>query len=203
MMKCDTGKIGPVLLLIAVGWLFNPSNQRNLLGQQLTSNPSRSSGEGASSSEQEKPTTQTQENLPGQPADLPPEIIELLQQQAGEKPELMTYFPPLRLGYRLMLLAGAALIMLAGIIICRYLSFRGDITIGENSLFLLLGFFGGLAAMFVGCAWVGNLYLHLASAACTALSGYIITAFCLPQFALMRRWVAGPPSPKPSKGDNP
>ncbi len=130
----------------------------------------------------------------------PGELWELLQQQDQQDLEARVVFTLLKPTHRILLAAAAVMILGAAVIICRRLRTQEGIFGQESNIFLLFGFFGSIAAMFVACAWVGNLYLHLVAAACTAVSGFTITAFLTPQFTLTRRWVVGPAPPNPSEG---
>ncbi|KPK77056.1 MAG: hypothetical protein AMJ79_04485 [Phycisphaerae bacterium SM23_30] len=202
-MNRQTIKISLILLsMTAVGMFPPPADTRNLAGRQAATAPPVSSEDKPSSTEQEKsPITVNQDPaLPPEP--LPAELWELLQQQARQNQAPQVIFTPLRPIHRILLLAAAALIVLGSVVVCRRLSSQDGVFVREINIFLLFGFLSGIAAMFVACACVGNLYLHLAAAACTVLSGFSIAALLMPQFTLTRRWVAGPPRENPPQGDN-
>ena len=135
---------------------------------------------------------------------IPPELFEQLLQRGDIKSNQDILLLPQRIEpTRRILLIGLAGVILAGaVILCRYLYHQTSWVNGENEIFLLFGFFGSIAALVIACVCVGSIFLHLAAAACTAVSGFAITAFLVPQFATLRRWVIGVSCPE-TKGDNP
>ncbi len=142
-------------------------------------------------------STATEEEGSTRPV-IPPEVLEQLMHQSNMKPNQDILLLPQRIGpTRRILLFGLAGAILAGaVILCRYLYHQTSWLNGENEIFLLFGFFGSIAALVIACVCVGSIFLHLAAAACTAVSGFAISAFLVPQFATLRRWVTGVSCPE-------
>jgi hypothetical protein len=123
---------------------------------------------------------------------IPPELLRQIQSFPDEPQAIKISIPVLKPIGRLLLLLLALIVTFASIITCRYIHTRNYFD-GQNSVFLLLGFFGAIVALLIAAACVGSLYLHLAAAVCTITSGFCLMAFLLPQFELTRRWVTGTP----------
>ena len=126
-----------------------------------------------------------------EPKQIPPEVLEMLLQQSPQNQGTAEIFRPLNTPYRILLLGIAVIILFLGIVICRYLSWSAIWSAQENTIFLFFGFMGALSGLFIACGCIGSVYLHVASAVCTAISGFTIGAFLAPQFSLTRRWVIG------------
>ena len=136
-----------------------------------------------------------------EPMPIPPEVLEMLLQQANQEPGFAESFRPLNASYRILLLGVAVIIIFLGVLICRYLRGLSSWHAQENAIFLFFGFPGALSALFIACGCVGSLYLHVAAAACTAISGFTIAALLVPQFSLTRRLVLGNRHGKLTPGD--
>ncbi len=126
-----------------------------------------------------------------EPVQIPPEVLEMLLQQTGPHQAPTEIYSPLNTPYRILLLGVAVVILFTGIMICRYLSGSATWAAQENTIFLFFGFMGALSGLFIACGCIGSVYLHVASAVCTAISGFIIAGFLAPQFSLTHRWVIG------------
>ena len=136
-----------------------------------------------------------------EPTQIPPEVLEMLLQQTSQNQGTAGIFRPLNTGSRLLLLGVGVVILFLGIMICRYLSGLAIWSAQENAIFLFFGFMGALSGLFITCGCIGSEYLHVASAACTAISGFIIGAFLAPQFSVTRRWVIGSQCQNLTPGD--
>lgn len=122
---------------------------------------------------------------------IPPEVLQRLmknvpidQAPAGQLPLLSTH-------RRFAMAAVALSVLIIGLLICNLL--HGHKKIEEiGSVYFLFGVFGGLAGLCLATACTGSLFLHLASAVCTFVSGFCISAFLLPQLQFIRKWLIGP-----------
>ena len=141
------------------------------------------------------------ENVRQEPIEIPPEVLEMLLQQTNQDQGSTAVFRPLKASYRILLLGVAGLILFLGILICRYLIGLTSWYAQENAIFLFFGFMGALAALFIACGCIGSVYLHVASAACTTVSGFTIGAFLTPQFTITRYWVIGSRRKNGTPGD--
>ena len=121
---------------------------------------------------------------------LPPELLRQLHPLAEQPQAVVVAIPRLGTIARLLLILLAAIVIFASIIICRFICSQNYFDC-QNSVFLLLGLFGAIAALVIAAACVGSLYLHLAAAVCTIISGFCLMAFLFPQFDLTRQWVTG------------
>jgi len=123
---------------------------------------------------------------------LPPELLRQLQKLPDQPQAVVVALPRLGTTARLLLILLAVIVIFASIIICRFIYSQNYFNC-QNSVFLLLGLFGAIAALVIAAACVGSLYLHLAAAVCTIISGFCLMAFLFPQFELTRQWVTGTP----------
>jgi len=123
---------------------------------------------------------------------IPPEVLRQLQKLPDQPQAVVVAIPRLGTTGRLLLLLLAVIVIFASIIICRFINSQNYFD-SQNSVFLLLGLFGAIAALVIATACVGSLYLHLAAAVCTIISGFCLMAFLFPQFDLTRQWVTGTP----------
>jgi len=137
------------------------------------------------------PTSDKQSN-PSKPLSIPPELLRQLQKLPDQPQAVIVAVPRLQTTARLLLILLALIVLFASIIICRFISSQNYIG-SQNSVFLLLGLFGAMAALIIAAACVGSLYLHLAAAVCTIISGFCLMAFLFPQFDLTRQWITGTP----------
>jgi biotin carboxyl carrier protein len=206
LSQCSFALLGHEKSLVSAGLSpvpnLNPQPVRQM-ARQSANQPARQAE--SQTDQQTEPmmgqTDRQMEQTDQQTAPMPGELWELLQRQSRPEQGAGVVFTLLRPVDRMLLLGGAVMILLAGVIICRRLRTPEGIFRDESNIFLLFGFFGSISAMFAACGCVGYLYLHLAAAVCTALSGFSITAFLAPQFSLTRRWVVGPEHQKPAEGD--
>jgi hypothetical protein len=142
-----------------------------------------------------KPAPQNPEkSSPG----IPPEVLRQFHPHADQPQAVVVAIPRLGTTGRLLLLLLAVIVIFASIIICRFIN-RQNYFDSQNSVFLLLGMFGAIAALVIATACVGSLYLHLSATVCTIISGFCLMAFLFPQFELTRKWVTG--TPKQSDAD--
>ncbi len=142
--------------------------------------------------------TNNEKPNPSAPSSIPPEVLRQLMQNPEQSQPVAISIPRLGTTGRLLVLLLAVIVIFASIIICRFIhnqNYFGD----QNSVFLVLGLFGAIAALAIASACVGSLYLHLAAIICTIISGFCLMAFLFPQFDLTRQWVTG--TPKPSDTD--
>lgn len=125
---------------------------------------------------------------------IPPELLRQIQKLPEQPQAVVVTIPRLDTIGRLLLLLVALTVLFASIITCRFIhrqNYFGD----QNSIFLMLGLFGAIAALIIAAACVGSLFLHLAAIICTMISGFCLMAFLFPQFDLTRQWVTGTPEP--------
>lgn len=137
------------------------------------------------------PTSDKQSN-PSKPSSIPPELLRQIQKLPEQPQTVVVAIPRLGTTARLLLLLLAVIVIFASIIICRFISCQNYFD-GQTSVFLLLGLFGAIAALVIATACVGSLYLHLAAAICTIISGFCLMAFLFPQFELTRQLLTGTP----------
>ena len=155
---------------------------------------------GAVLAESADPPGVQQPNVEETSSGIPPEVLEqIIRLSTADKPVRGT-FEPLSVGYRFGLIAVAGLILATGAVFCRYIGEQRQPWLSEQGIFLLFGLFGAISGLLIASAAVGCLYLHLAGAICTIISGFSITAFLLPQFNIIRKWivVCKKPPNKPS-----
>ena len=132
---------------------------------------------------------------------IPPEILQqLLKQHSSDFARPAEPFHRrINDSYRVILAVFAVAVLFVGAILCR--RFRSYINNSECTS-LLLGLFGGIAAMLVTAACMGSLFIHLAASLCTIASGFCIAAFLIPQFNFMRKLMTGINPSKSTNGDN-
>jgi len=120
---------------------------------------------------------------------LPPEVLRQLI-NLSEHPQ-STLVSPWHISgpIRAVLALTGVLIFLAGIILTRHLHDKNPIFVHPTSVFLLLAVFGGIAALLWATAITASIYIHLAAAICTFISGFTITAFLGPQFNSFAGWL--------------
>ncbi|MBI9018535.1 MAG: hypothetical protein JEZ07_14880 [Phycisphaerae bacterium] len=99
------------------------------------------------------------------------------------------------------LLAGWAFaIILLGFIMCRYFYIQLKLFKSGELFFLILGIFGGIAGIVLACAIIACMYLHLATAICSFIAGFIIVGFLPAQSDGIRvSLIGGRPKTTPEK----
>jgi len=187
-----------MMVTLFIGYVCLPGavllGQSDLPDSDLDSKEEISSELPNTESRQEAPTAPqpSPQNPKPSSSGIPPELLRQIQSLSDEPQAIKISIPVLKPIGRLLLLLLALIVTFASIIICRYIHSQNYFD-SQTSVFLLLGFFGAIAALLIAAACVGSLYLHLAAAVCTIISGFCLMAFLLPQFELTRRWVTGTP----------
>lgn len=121
-------------------------------------------------------------------SEIPPEVLQqLLQNRAnGPLPNNASYpAAPQRqtaVG-RILLVLLAGIVLLLGIIFCRFLSMKNYFNHSKDPLFLIFGIFGSLAAILAAAAATASLHLHIAAVCCTVVSGFMVCSLGLAQFS--------------------
>jgi hypothetical protein len=123
---------------------------------------------------------------------LPPELLRQLI-DLSEHPQSALVSPwHISWPIRAILAFAGVLIFFAGIILSRHLHYKSPLFVHPTSVFLLLGVFGGIAALLWATAITATIYIHLAAAICTFISGFTITIFLGPQFNSFAKWLIRP-----------
>ncbi|MBN2378110.1 MAG: hypothetical protein JXD22_17060 [Sedimentisphaerales bacterium] len=121
-------------------------------------------------------------------SEIPPEILrQLLQNHTNSPFPTNSPYPaaPQHLSTigRILLVLLAGIVLLLGIIFCRFLSMKNYFNHSDDLLFLIFGMFGSQAAILIAAAATASLHLHIAAVCCTVVSGFMICSLGLAQFS--------------------
>ncbi len=134
-----------------------------------------------------------QEPSPAHPQ-ISPEVLQRIM-NTPPTDTTQTWQPPILPNtHRLAMVAVAISTLIIGLLVCNFL-YSQKIIEEATSIYFLFGTFGGLAGISLATAFTGSFFLHIAAITCTFISGFSISAFLMPQFLVINKWLIGPQSP--------
>ena len=185
-------KISALICFISLGITSAP------LSQAAAISPTTDPADQTNSNPTPKPPEQSvvpaqppsrQEESPRQDiVEIPPEVLQQLLQNPANLPfptDVSYPAAPQHLSAvgRILLVLLAGIVLLLGIIFCRFLSMKNYFHHSRDPLFLIFGLFGSLAAILIAAAATASLHLHIAAVCCTIVSGFMICSLGLAQFS--------------------